>query len=160
MRLFTWPYNPKQPFWLDLFPSLCVANFASLVTYGVYAPGGRKTCALIDEKISAPKILRFLLPIDRPTSFVWNVGLWAKQRTKFIRCWYWCGWPLAKETSLYLYQKSKSYMSRCTWCNIKQHNKRTQKFLLYCFTSLLQIQIIKERRSRRDVWLVPELKHP
>ena len=28
-----------------------------------------------------------------------------------------------------------------------QHNKRTQIFLLYCFTSLLQFQIIKEQYS-------------
>ena len=75
MRLFTWPYNPKQPFWLDLFPPLCVAVFAPLVTYGMYAPGGRKSCALIDEKISAPVFrLQNWFRFDLPTPFVRNVG--------------------------------------------------------------------------------------
>ena len=75
MRLFTWPYNPKQPFWLDLFASLFVAGFAPLVTYVLYAPGGRKICASIGTKISAPKT--FLRMDLIPT---WSINVFCMKR--------------------------------------------------------------------------------
>ena len=53
MRLFTWPYNPKQPFWLDLFPLLFVVLFVAAVTWLNHAP--LLLIARLDkQKISAP----------------------------------------------------------------------------------------------------------
>ena len=40
-----------------------------------------------------------------------------------------------------------------------QHNKRTQIFLLCCFTSLLQFQIIKEQHSEERL-VMPDENNP
>ena len=56
--------------------------------------------------------------------------------------------------------KSPKVICRAVHDATLNNTTRELNVLLYCFTSLLQIQIIKERRSRRDVWLMPELKHP
>jgi len=56
--------------------------------------------------------------------------------------------------------KSPKVICRAVHDATLNNTTRELNVLLRCFTSLLQIQIVKERRSRRDVWLMPELKHP
>ena len=54
MRLFTWPYNPKQPFWLDLFALLFVTTFTRRGHVVEPRSLARSSCASISTKISAP----------------------------------------------------------------------------------------------------------
>ena len=88
MRLFTWPYNPKQPFWLDLFRNCRVAMFTRCSHVENHAPLlvriapcicekplRQSRYTVIDEKISAPKSRKIMLPIDLSASFVWNADL-------------------------------------------------------------------------------------
>jgi hypothetical protein len=131
----------------------------------MYAPGGRKICASIDTKISAPKtflknvigtevIYQRLLyetliyrPNNEQTSntFVADTdadGLWLK-RLHFICI--------------------KSPKVICRAVHDATLNNTTRELKNFCCIALLlyyRFKLLKNIHSRKSVWLVPELKHP
>jgi len=113
----------------------------------MYAPGGRKICALSDEKISAPTFLLLTLTLE-----------YSPKQRKLLAAGTLPANSWLRNFAL-LIPKIKSYIVALYMMQHYQHNKRTQ---IFCYVVLLLYYRFKflKNVTPKSVWLMPDLNNP